>query len=68
MIAYIKHRKGLDMGLKFVVSVAIIAELFLGCASNIVQVDCIDNQCVASIILNRNIYQDSNITKFHRRS
>ena len=56
------------MGLKFVVSVAIIAELFLGCASNIVQVDCIDNQCVASIILNRNIYQDSNITKFHRRS
>jgi len=67
MIAYIKHQKGLDMGLKFVVSVAIIAELFLGCALEVGQVACVGNQCIASIILNRNIYQDNNITKFHIR-
>jgi len=55
------------MDLKFIITVAIIAEFFLGCASKIAPVACVGNQCVANIIPNRNIYQDNNITKFRKR-
>ena len=67
IISYIKHRKGLDMDLKFIITVVIIAEFFLGCASKVVPVDCVGDKCIANIIPHRNIYQDNNITKFHKR-
>jgi len=55
------------MDLKFIISVAIIAEFFLGCASKVAPVACVGNQCIANIIPNKNIYQDNNITRFQRR-
>jgi len=55
------------MTLKFIITIIIIADFFLGCSSKVVPLDCVGNQCVANIIIHKNIYPDNNISRFQRK-